>query len=230
MMRILYGAGGMGCSDTSEPVRAQQPCAYRSIMLSRDGGMTSSASPVGLSMTTRFLDAGKSLYAFGDTFLVRCPRCQRCARVARAAPSQLDKPASEQLFDPRRCTCPHCAYVEEWNKDTPAKSGTQESTFQLAMATRVWVSASIVIGGPTDWYFRHPLWLQMPCCGHVLWAYNTAHLAFLREYVQADLRERVPVPNTNNTLASKLPRWMKSAKNRDEVLKGIARLEALLIP
>lgn len=179
-------------------------------------------------MTKRFLDSGKTIGTFGDEFLVRCPRCQRCARVARAAPAQSDKPASEQSFDPRRCTCPHCAFVEEWNKDTPAKSGPQESTFQLAMARRGRVSASIVIGGPADWYFRHPLWLQTSCCGHVLWAYNAAHLAFLREYVQADLRERVPVQNTNNTLASRLPRWMKSAKNRDEVLKGIARLDTLL--
>lgn len=72
-----------------------------------------------------------------------------------------------------------------------------------------------------------PLCLQIPCCGKILWAYNECHLRFLKEYVGALLREREP--NKNSSLASRLPSWMKQAKHRDEVLRGIARLERLLL-
>ncbi len=69
--------------------------------------------------------------------------------------------------------------------------------------------------------------LQTPCCGHVLWAYNSRHLSFLRRYVSADLREQLVVKN--QSLANSLPTWIKTAKNRDAVLKGLDRLDALLL-
>jgi hypothetical protein len=84
------------------------------------------------------------------------------------------------------------------------------------------------IGGATDWYFHHPLWLQTPCCGHVLWAYNAEHLTFLETHIQAKLRERQSSPQTNHVLASRLPLWMMRGRNRNDVLKAITRLKALL--
>jgi len=62
----------------------------------------------------------------------------------------------------------------------------------------------------------------MPCCGETLWAYNRPHLAYLKRYVEADLREEGVAGKRG--LASKLPKWMKAAKNRDEVLKCIQKL------
>lgn len=61
----------------------------------------------------------------------------------------------------------------------------------------------------------------------MLWAYNSDHLAFLRGYVEADLREREP--NANASLASRLPKWLKSAKNRESVLRAVKRLETKLV-
>ena len=55
---------------------------------------------------------------------------------------------------------------------------------------------------------------------------NLEHLDFLERYVESDLRERVP--NINKSLASRLPQWIKSSKNRGEVLKGISRLRMKL--
>jgi hypothetical protein len=83
-------------------------------------------------------------------------------------------------------------------------------------------TGSIWIGGPYDWYFQLPLWLQTPCCGQILWAYNADHLAFLFSYVTADLREGNP--HRNQSLASRLPGWMKSGKNRAQVTHGLQRL------
>ncbi|MEW9532434.1 hypothetical protein AB0B72_28180, partial [Microbispora sp. NPDC049125] len=42
-----------------------------------------------------------------------------------------------------------------------------------------------------DPFFGLHLWLQTPCCGNVLWAYNIRHLDLLEGYIGADLRERV---------------------------------------
>jgi hypothetical protein len=77
-----------------------------------------------------------------------------------------------------------------------------------------------------DDYFGLPLWLQTRCCGHVLWANNEGHLLFLERYVGAKLRERVP--NRNGSLPSRLPTWIKLARNRDELLRCLARLRASL--
>jgi hypothetical protein len=86
------------------------------------------------------------------------------------------------------------------------------------------------MGAPVDWYFHLPLWLQTPCCGETLWAYNAAHLAFLEDYVRATLREHARGPHgwRNQALANRLPKWMAEAKNRAEVLKGLEQLRQKL--
>lgn len=66
-------------------------------------------------------------------------------------------------------------------------------------------------------------YLTASCCGEELWAYNLEHLDFLENYVGATIRSRVP--NFNKSLASRLPQWLKEAKNRKEILKIIARLK-----
>jgi hypothetical protein len=77
--------------------------------------------------------------------------------------------------------------------------------------------------GGFDWYFRLPLWLEISCCGETLWAYNLRHLEILEDYVSAKLRERTK--KGRNSFLSKLPNWIKSAKNRREVLKAIGKLK-----
>ena len=79
-----------------------------------------------------------------------------------------------------------------------------------------------MFAAPVDPYFKLPLWLQIECEGETLWAYNRRHLAYLRLYVEAKLRETGR--SGHRTMGSKLPKWMLLAKNRDAVLKGIERL------
>jgi hypothetical protein len=60
---------------------------------------------------------------------------------------------------------------------------------------------------------------------------NKAHLDFLDRYVSADLRERRPHEQygwSNQSLASRLPKWLTSAKNRGEVQRSIERLRGHL--
>ena len=73
------------------------------------------------------------------------------------------------------------------------------------------------------------LWLSLPCCGETLWAYNHAHLAELRAYVAAGLRERATGEVNslrNGTMINRLPKWLKSRKNREAILKAIDKLAA----
>lgn len=75
------------------------------------------------------------------------------------------------------------------------------------------------------------VWLQRPCCGRTLWAFNEEHVSYLGQVVAPKLRERRPDESfgwSNSTLDSRLPRWMLKGSNRDEVLKGLQALRAML--
>lgn len=58
---------------------------------------------------------------------------------------------------------------------------------------------------------------KSPAATRILWAYNRDHLDFLEDYVQATLREglpeQAPAVFKNKTAASRLPKWIKRAKN-----------------
>jgi hypothetical protein len=82
-----------------------------------------------------------------------------------------------------------------------------------------------------DPYFGFPLWLRLPCTGELLWAYNPQHLSWLEEFVRAGLRERQRDEQwgwQNRALQSRLPKWIKLAKNRTAVSRGLAKLRRQL--
>lgn len=145
----------------------------------------------------RFVDKGGLIYELGDEFLVVCPKCSQMAKVFSSEISS--EKINNNLFASRRLVCLHCACRKEWK------------------------AKQVSIGGNCDWYFRLPLWLQISCCGETLWAYNLKHLEILENYIAAKLRERTK--KGRNSFLSKLPNWMKSAKNRREVLKAISKLK-----
>lgn len=144
----------------------------------------------------RFEDPGATISSFlGEPFLVVCPRCSRCARVAR-------KSATEPTV-----TCLSCGYAKSYV--------SPYNVMQIPNDQHE----------PTDPYFQLPLWLQEPIGGHVLWALNSAHLDYLESYVAATLRQRTHLRNwQNSSLASRLPRWLSSAGNRDALLAAIQQL------
>lgn len=109
-----------------------------------------------------------------------------------------------------------------------------------------------------DFWASAPLWLNVPCCGEVLWALNARHLDALEGFVAAGLRDTrvgpsrsgpvqahgaaqrtkqdgdVPDINPcrwqrmNSHMYSRLPAWMTSAKNRPDVLRGLRKLRSKL--
>lgn len=154
--------------------------------------------------STRHRD-DRRLYAFhGETLLV-CPACARLALSSTVNPGDTD------WFAPRRLVCASCGHSRSWVSSS---------------IERRWRSDPV-----RDDFFDLPLWLQTRCCGEILWAYNTDHLAFLEAFVGARLRERRRSEKfgwSNGALMSRLPLWLKSRKNREEVLAGIARLRETL--
>ncbi|HEX2209471.1 MAG TPA: hypothetical protein VHG93_17465 [Longimicrobium sp.] len=161
-------------------------------------------------MTTRVRTHDETLEDFGGECLVLCPRCSRRAlvRVRDGDP-------------PVQLTCVHCGHGAGWAPSSPGVVTT---------AAPERFPGNVAYGGPVDPYFHLPLWLRTPCRGETLWAYNEAHLRWLEEYVGAELRERSPGEHgwSNRALASRLPRWMQSAKNRDAVLRCIRTLKEAL--
>jgi len=161
----------------------------------------------------KFQDEGQYLHEFADKFLIVCPKCAEQAEVLLAENVAFN-PANH-LFLSRKLICSNCGYNR---KKASPKGGTSILFSNVKDA-----GGYVVIGGAFDWYFQEPLWLQIECSGKTLWAYNAAHLEFIETYVAAKLRRRIP--NKNSSLASRLPQWMKSAKNRDEILKAIGKLK-----
>lgn len=81
-----------------------------------------------------------------------------------------------------------------------------------------------------DPYFRYPLYFQASYRGKTVWALNREHLQYLIDYLTADIRT---LPSdfyeTHKTMRSQsdmLPAFMKTAKNRERIVKLLTRLQA----
>lgn len=71
------------------------------------------------------------------------------------------------------------------------------------------------------------LWLSIDTRLGTFYAYNFDHLDYIEAYIRADIRKVAPDLRyglRNRLITSRLPVWMKAAKNRSEVLKAIDRL------
>ena len=72
-------------------------------------------------------------------------------------------------------------------------------------------------------YFEAELWYTAPFKNEEFVAFNREHLDYLEAYISATLREHKD--RTHFTLLEKLPRFYHEAKNRDTLLKLIAKLK-----
>lgn len=76
-----------------------------------------------------------------------------------------------------------------------------------------------------DPHFGLPLWLATGTRHGTIWAYNLRHLNELSGYVNAKLRTRQNAGN--RTMFWCLPKWIKLAKNRDEISKALCKLSSM---
>lgn len=168
----------------------------------------------GESIMGRFNTDNAYIWHYGDHFLVECPTCRNCAQVLTRLKEK--KPDV-------RISCLKCGYSKKWTRtDYDVRYHEDADYFENG---HIWVGASV------DWYFHHPLWLRISCCGSTLWAYNAAHLSWIKSFVAAKLRERTPNEAhgwSNQSLASRLPKWIKQKNNRDALLSAVKKLEQKL--
>jgi hypothetical protein len=76
---------------------------------------------------------------------------------------------------------------------------------------------------PANQFFDAELWLQADFKKEHFWAYNDKHLDYLERYISATLRAHKE--RTHFTLLEKLPKFYHEAKNREGLLKIIAKLK-----
>ncbi|QJX45490.1 hypothetical protein HMJ29_00465 [Hymenobacter taeanensis] len=150
----------------------------------------------------------RSLIEFMTNISVVCPKCGSKAQVTSSYIS-----VWKASF-----ICTSCLSHRVWDGNT-SSFVTAHSNYDRY--------EGILSGPAVDSFFRYPLWYQSEYKGEVLYAYNLTHLSWLKQYLGAMLRERIQTPHgwSNQSLQSRLPQWMLSAKNRDTIIKKIVALE-----
>jgi hypothetical protein len=91
----------------------------------------------------------------------------------------------------------------------------KEVTIKLSKNTAIQMAA--------NQYFNAELWLKHNFKQDIFWAYNYTHLNYLESYISSLIREHKD--RTHFTLIEKLPKFYHVAKNRDGLLKIIAKLK-----
>lgn len=185
------------------------------------------------SARVRFRDDSVYLSNFADDIDVVCPWCGGDALVNERSLTcrSCGKSAEPGVwFGPAKGSCSRaCRYCRRRLTRQVSENPPKRTTFRIAcpgckhrtVATISWYG---VRNAGHDPFFGAKLKLRRRCGRDLLWAYNQAHLRYIEDYVCAELRERRP--NSNGSLASRMPRWIKSAKNRALVLKAVASLKA----
>ncbi|GAB1544152.1 hypothetical protein NUACC21_68280 [Scytonema sp. NUACC21] len=146
-----------------------------------------------------------TIYDLMDEILVVCPRCQALAHIT----SVCDNTSSvATYFQARRLVCRGCGLSQDWASQSVGYD---------------WYADPM-----RDPYFKLPLYLQTRYRQCVLWAYNDRHLLLLEQYIASSLRGSKSVPQYgwhNQSLFSRLPKWMIVAKHRPSLLKTISKLK-----
>jgi hypothetical protein len=138
--------------------------------------------------------AARQSWEFLADIDVDCPRCAGAARIILQDDAD-DRDAV--LFGPRRLTCAHCGLSRHQGRVT-LSDPAMGCVLRLRARTR---------------------W------GELVF-YNRDHLHYVAGYIAAENRQvafREGGPR-NNTVLSRLPRWVKLASNRQDLLAAIGRL------
>jgi hypothetical protein len=194
----------------------------------------------------------KSLKEFTNEIFVKCPHCYKKAFVLTKLgeftnlfiPSESDtvfrcnncfKPIDEKqwygpiMISAANKNCGFCGTIlTQKNNETIGLntinivcSNCNQAKEYEAINTRCYANSNLAI----DPYFGLQLWLQISLDNNIFWAYNFNHLAYLKIYVSAKLRDEKGI--SKYSMTQKLPNFIKLAKNRSKIVKMIERLEKL---
>lgn len=204
-----------------------------------------------MSSRTRFIDDGQRLSAFADEVLVKCARCGEpgcvvatwtdyrwsaafnCTSCELSLSTKVDDWVGPVETVGRR-PCGQCGH--KWLMHRVMTTGFPRPVLDYVMvqcsecghSSRIELTQQRAMPDDhaIDPHFGLPLYLTYATRLGLVWAYNPKHLEVLRAYVEAKLRIRQG--GGNKAMFSRLPTWMKLAKNRQSVLKAFAKLETML--
>ncbi len=189
-----------------------------------------------------FIDKGLYLSDFSDKILVHCPKCnekaevnteecqifcsscgyfdkkqiiyyslhvsRNCPQCGKEIAASIKNVAKKK--DSIRLSCKNCSFVgdykPEYDQDYPCHYREGQ-----------------------DGVFGAELWLKKMYKRHIFWANNYKHLKYLKDFIGAKIRATGYTDadlRNNNTMASRLPKFIKSSKNRNDLLKIIEKLES----
>jgi hypothetical protein len=154
------------------------------------------------------LEEFRHLSEFINKIDVHCPNCSKKAIVT----------SNPENRNQTRFTCAHCGANKDWNG---------QGNVVLSSKSKLPGYSGVHIGIATDPYFGFSLWIATLIKEEALFAYNLDHLQFLEDYITDKLRKRKPNENgwSNQSLQSRLPKWLLSAKNRESILAKIKELK-----
>jgi hypothetical protein len=133
-------------------------------------------------------------------------QCKGCGRYYRV--DITDK--SKQHFSALHVACPYCGVT---------MSGAVQKTAEQ------WYSLGEIKDGIAP-FFGYPLYFQGSFDNKRIWAINRAHLQYLIDYLEADLREKPRADfAVQKTQADHLPTFMKLAKNRGGIVKALKKMQ-----
>ena len=197
----------------------------------------------------RFVDTGKLLTAFADEVLVNCTSCGapgvvqatwsphrwgahfECSNCRVTLTSEAGHWVGAVRLSGRQ-PCGYCGH--KWLTPSieyaapPPDPPSQIAAECPECGHQTLVKATLVRTLPEDRccdpHFGLPLRLAISTRHGTVWAYNLRHLNELSGYVTAKLRVRQN--SGNSAMFSRLPKWMKLAKHREEIAKALCKLKA----
>ena len=176
-----------------------------------------------------------------QSYLVECPECKKESIVAKDKDNVVTLHCYNCMYKANldefirykavvKRNCPQCGEIIYHSQDN-FKNPPDElevlctnCNFKAAYIPSIsnYSSSPDIKGLKGDPYFGFPLWLQTEVKGNLFWAFNRDFLNEIKNFVEADLRENKT--RYHMTMTSRLPEFIKTAKNRDAVLKAIERM------
>lgn len=190
----------------------------------------------------RHIDKGHGLLCWANEIEVVCPKCGEhgvlkgngrqgsftCLACAYRAQSDTTGWVGEVEAAGRR-RCPACGtkwitvsktYASATNATQDLMGTCPNCSEQSHVQVTLWPSKPY--DHSVDPFLGLELALKENTRHGAVWVYNASHLAELKAFLAASIREDY---DQGSSYFSRLPTWMKAAKNRDDVLKAVGRLE-----
>lgn len=196
----------------------------------------------------RFKDTNKWLASFANTIDVKCPKCELKAVVKRAFESEKEY-NDTRILECKNCffsqkgqqmryiaivdtyCCNNTDKIEFRSQYLNQKPETIQLKCTICMQQKeykpkieeVAFCFSSDENKQRERWFNCELWYQKQFDTSVFWAYNGEHIEYLEHYIKATLRERNNSGSSSGSLVSRLPQFVKVAKNREKLLKIIKK-------